>query len=184
MSLSKFRGKRAAAYDDLARAIHGAIVTLEATGAIGPADADPDYAPFNGYCARACAAYVYLSSHEPRAVPLCENPGMRLKKLKEPGSKFGESHYWLEGDDGRVLDLVFTDRNACPQISSTQKARADRCDVTDTTRICPQGRTHSASSRWSVPHSMVTSLLARSDTPTASRLAAACRRRRSAYSDR
>ena len=114
MSLSKFRGKRAAAYDDLARAIHGAIVTLEATGAIGPADADPDYAPFNGYSARACAAYVYLSSHEPRAVPLCENPGMRLKKLKEPGSKFGESHYWLEDDDGRVLDLVFTDRKRLP----------------------------------------------------------------------
>lgn len=103
-------GKRAATYDGLARAIHGAIETLEAAGAIGADDADPDYAPFNGYCARACAAYVYLSSHDPRAARLCENAGMRLKKIKEPGSKFGESHYWLEDGEGRVLDLIFTER--------------------------------------------------------------------------
>jgi hypothetical protein len=87
----KRRGKRTAKYDDLARAIHGAIETLEATGAVGPGGVDTDDAPFNGYCARACAAYLYLSGHDPLAAPLCENPRMRLKKIKEPGSKFARA---------------------------------------------------------------------------------------------
>jgi hypothetical protein len=33
-----------------------------------------------------------------------------IKKLKEQGATFGDSHYWLEDAEGRILDLIFRDR--------------------------------------------------------------------------
>jgi hypothetical protein len=78
--------KRPADYDDLARTIHAAIETLEAAGKIHDGGAEPGYAPFNGYCARACAAYAYLVEHDPTAAAMAKNHGMKLKRLKEEGA--------------------------------------------------------------------------------------------------
>src|SRR4051812_37787092 len=106
----RLAGRRPAEYDDLARVVHAAIELLEEAGKLRDGGADPDYAPFNGYCARACAAYAYLAEHDTIARRLGKNPGMKLKRLKEPGAAYGESHYWLEDDEGRVLDLIFRAR--------------------------------------------------------------------------
>jgi hypothetical protein len=109
------QGKTVAEYDDLARVIHAAIETLEAAGQISDRGAEKRYAPFNGYCARACAAYAYLAEHEPSAQAKSTNLGMKLKKLKEQGAPYGDSHYWLEDDEGRVLDLIFCKRKRLPR---------------------------------------------------------------------
>lgn len=106
--------KSPAEYDDLARTVHAAIETLEAAGKIDDAGADEDYGAFNGYCARACAAYAYLVEHEPKAREISRNTDMKLKRVKEPGARYGESHYWLENDEGRVLDLIFRERKRLP----------------------------------------------------------------------
>lgn len=87
---------------------------LEAAHAIAIPDVDADLAPYNGYCARACTAYWYLAKHEPRAQQLSKNPGMALKRLKEPRSAYGDSHYWLEDDEGQILDLIFVERKRLP----------------------------------------------------------------------
>lgn len=125
--------KRLAPYDDLARLIHSAIETLEIAGTIKN-DPDTGSFDFDGYCARACSAYQYLAAHDPRAAKLSVNPGMRLKRLKERGAAYGDSHYWLEDDEGRVLDLIYTDRRRLPRGipyargkgASVQKDRKDK----------------------------------------------------------
>jgi len=40
---------------------------------------------------------------------------MKLRRLKERGAVYGDSHYWLEDDEGRVLDLIFVDRKRLPR---------------------------------------------------------------------
>jgi hypothetical protein len=35
---------------------------------------------------------------------------MKLKVLRESGAAYGDSHYWLEDEDGHVLDLIFRER--------------------------------------------------------------------------
>lgn len=102
--------KTVAKYDDLARLVHEAILLLEAARKLENEGADTGYAPFNGYCARARSAYSYLADHVPAARALCDNPEMKLKVLREKGAVYGESHYWLEDDSGRVLDLIFRER--------------------------------------------------------------------------
>jgi hypothetical protein len=125
--------KKPAEYDDLAKAIHRAIDVLEATGAISNNGADPDAAFYNGYCARACAAYAYLAEHEPKAKKLVKNPAMKLKFLKEPGAAYGDSHYWLESEDGQVLDLIFEQRKRLPRGIAYERGRGGtvRRDRTD-----------------------------------------------------
>lgn len=102
--------KTPAPYDKLARMIHDAIELLETAGTIEKPQLSRRHAPYNGYCARAGSAYQYLAKHDPRARKLSDNREMSLKRLKRPGSAYGDSHYWLEDDEGRVLDLIFEER--------------------------------------------------------------------------
>lgn len=87
--------------------IHAAIDLLGSGGLIDARGADPDFSPYNGYCARACAAYGYLVAHDAPARRLSQNQTLKLKRLSNPGAEYGDSHYWLEDADGRVLDLIF-----------------------------------------------------------------------------
>ncbi|MDQ3645291.1 MAG: hypothetical protein M3356_07290 [Actinomycetota bacterium] len=98
--------KRRAAFDELAELVQRAIDLLETAGTIEK----PDLREYDGYCARACAAYKYLVEQDTNARELSQYPNVRLKRLKEPGSGPGESHYWLEDYEGNVLDLTFNER--------------------------------------------------------------------------
>lgn len=90
--------------DDLGRMIQKAIERLEARREI---EAWYDGPPprFNGYCARACAAYVYLAK-DTRTRPYARHPAAKVKFHKEPGAEYGDSHYWLETRSG-IMDLIF-----------------------------------------------------------------------------
>jgi hypothetical protein len=102
--------KRAARYDDLAVLVHRAIDLLEDAELIDNGGADETFARYNGYCARACSAYAYLAEFDQRAAARADHHGMRLRVLREPDAEYGDSHYWLESDDGEVLDLIFEQR--------------------------------------------------------------------------
>ena len=89
--------------DPLTKLIQSAILTLEALDKIKqPRDPDPAV-EFGGYCARSCAAYLYLVTHDERAALLAADPEVSLKRAKPKG--YDDSHYWLVNSAGAILDL-------------------------------------------------------------------------------
>lgn len=61
----------------------------------------PAHPRYEGFCARSCAAYRFLAMNE-RTRDLSSYPGAVPKRYKPKG---GESHYWMQTEDGRVLEL-------------------------------------------------------------------------------
>src|SRR5580700_2155416 len=91
--------------DGLGRLIQGAIDELEAARALRPDCPVSDDSPrYEGYCARACEAYVFLMRDE-RTSGFARNKDAEAKYVKW-GRERGESHYFLEGSAG-VMDLNF-----------------------------------------------------------------------------
>lgn len=91
--------------DDLGRMVQEAIDDLAAApDGIEREGADPP-PRYNGYCARACQAYIYLA-RDSRTRRFASDPDATPMFHKEEGAEYGDSHYWLETRAG-VMDLIF-----------------------------------------------------------------------------
>ncbi len=84
------------------RLIQDAIEELEEEGELESEHGGPP-PRFNGYCARACQAYVHLVRDE-RAAQVASHRNATVRVHREKGSRYGESHYWLKTEDG-IMDL-------------------------------------------------------------------------------
>lgn len=75
---------------------------------------------FEGFCARACEAYVFLAE-DPRTGPLGD-PSVEARYVKHSEAR-GDSHYWLQNKAG-IMDLNFgPDDDADPDYCDYEAGR-------------------------------------------------------------
>ena len=96
---------RFVAVDELGRRIQRAVEELEAAGELTRGDYDGPPPRFNGYCARMCQAYKFLSS-DPRTAALATDGARPRYSWKRTRFRDVGTHYWIETRDG-VMDLNF-----------------------------------------------------------------------------